>query len=191
MIAICFTLLFAISGICISEVVFQTHKAKIRIWLGLAAGLLMLTWLPSLFALLIGFTLTAQILAAAVAVLAGGVSVFILLSRKKKGVGNAFYFGKDWTILLLAVPILVLCGYLLHTHILNPHKNGSLWVGQVTYGDLAMHLGFITSIAEQTMFPPQYSIFPGHAVNYPFLCETSAASLCQLGASVRLAYILN
>ena len=191
MIAICFTLLFAISGICISEVVFQTHKAKIRIWLGLAAGLLMLTWLPSLFALLIGFTLTAQILAAAVAVLAGGVSVVILLSRKKKGVGNAFYFGKDWTILLLAVPILVLCGYLLHTHILNPHKNGSLWVGQVTYGDLAMHLGFITSIAEQTMFPPQYSIFPGHAVNYPFLCETSAASLCQLGASVRLAYILN
>ena len=191
MIAICFTLLFAISGICISEVVFQTHKAKIRIWLGLAAGLLMLTWLPSLFALLIGFTLTAQILAAAVAVLAGGVSVVILLSRKKKGVGNAFYFGKDWTILLLAVPILVLCGYLLHTHILNPHKNGSLWVGQVTYGDLAMHLGFITSIAEQTMFPPQYSIFPGHAVNYPFLCETSAASLCQLGASVRLAYIVS
>ena len=169
MIAICSTLLFAISGICISEVVFQTHKAKIRIWLGLTAGLLMLTWLPSLFALLIGFTLTAQILAAVVAVLASGVSVVILLSRKKKGVGNAFYFGKDWTILLLAVPILVLCGYLLHTHILNPHKNGSLWVGQVTYGDLAMHLGFITSIAEQTTFPPQYSIFPGHAVNYPNL----------------------
>ncbi len=191
MAAVCFTLLFAISGICVSEVVFQTHKAKYRIWLGLAAGLLMLTWLPSLFALLVGFTLLAQILAAIVAALAGGISVFILVSRKKKGVANAFYFGNDWTILLLAVPILALCGYLLHTHILYPHKNGSVWVGQVTYGDLAMHLGFITSIAEQTTFPPQYSIFPGHAVNYPFLCETSAASLFQLGASVRLAYIVS
>ena len=186
-----FTILFAISGIGISEVVFAKHKFTNRLWLGLVLGLLMLTWLPSLLALAIGFTRTAQILAAALATLALGTSVLILALRKKRGVTRSYRIGNPWVLLLWAVPVLVLCGYLLHTHVLNPHADGSLWVGQVTYGDLAMHLGFITSIAEQTVFPPQYSIFPGHALNYPFLCETSGASLYLLGASVRQAYIIS
>ena len=185
--AVLFTLLFAISGICISEVVFAKHAVSNRVWLGLALGLLMLTWLPSLLAFLIGFTVLAQIIAAGTAVLLGTISVILLLRKRKEH--RAYRSPNDWKILFLAVPILLLCGYLLHTHILNQHADGSLWVGQVTYGDLAMHLGFISSIAEQGTFPPQYSIFPGHALNYPFLCETSAASLYQLGASLRQAYI--
>ena len=189
--ALLFTVLFAISGILISEVVFTKHKVPNRIWLGLVIGLLMLTWLPSLFGFVIGFTLAAQILSAAAAAVLGGVAACILLVRRKRNVRNSYRFGKDWIILFLAIPILVLCCVLLHTHILYKHANGSLWVGQVTYGDLAMHLGFITSIAEQTAFPPQYSIFPGHAVNYPFLCETSGASLYLLGASVRQAYVVS
>lgn len=189
--AILFTALFAISGIIISEVVFAKHKCPNRIWLGLAIGLLLMTWLPSLFALAIGFTITAQILAAVTALTGAAACIVILLLRKKNGKRNSCYMGNDWTILILSFPILVLCCALLHTHVLYRQANGSLWVGQVTYGDLAMHLGFITSIAEQKMFPPQYSIFPGHALNYPFLCETSAASLYQLGATVREAYIIS
>ncbi len=191
MIAVLFTVLFAISGMLISEVVFHTHKFANRIWLGLALGLLMLTWLPSLFALAVGFTIAAQILAAVTALLfAIGCSVLLLI-QKKNGKSRSYRIGHDWTVLLLAVPILILCLALLNTHILHRAEDGSIWVGQVTYGDLAMHLGFITSIAEQTTFPPQYSIFPGHALNYPFLCETSGASLYQLGASIRLAYIIS
>ena len=191
MIALVFTALFAISGCLISEIVFAKQRFIIRIWLGLAIGLLLLTWLPSLFAFAVGFTLTAQILAAVSALLAGGGCALILAARRKKGKQSSYRIGKDLMILLWTIPILALCGALLHTHILYPHKDGSLWVGQVTYGDLAMHLGFITSIAEQSLFPPQYSIFPGHALNYPFLCETSGASLFQLGASVRSAYIIS
>lgn len=191
MIALLFTALFAISGVVISEVVFAKHKFPNRIWLGLVLGLLMLTWLPSLFALFVHFTITAQILAAVTALLAAIACALILLLRKKKGMRGSYRIGTDWTVLFLTIPILVLCCALLHTHVLNRHENGSLWVGQVTYGDLAMHLGFITSIAEQTTFPPQYSIFPGHALNYPFLCETSGASLLQLGATVRQAYIIS
>ena len=63
-------------------------------------------------------------------------------------------------------------------------------MGQTTYGDLAMHLGFISSLAEQGFFPPEYSIFPGHTVNYPFLCEVPSASLFQFGSSLRWAYLL-
>ena len=190
-IAVLFTLLFAISGVTISEIVFAKHKFANRIWLGLVLGLLMLTWLPSLFALMVGFTLTAQILAAVTTLLSALGCAALLVLRKKRLKRNTYRIGSDWHILFLIVPILLLCAALLNTHILYRHSDGSLWVGQVTYGDLAMHLGFITSIAEQSAFPPQYSIFPGHAVNYPFLCETSGASLCQLGASVRQAYIIS
>ncbi len=189
--AIIFTILFAISGICISEVVFQKHKLLNRIWLGLVIGLLLLTWLPSLFAFAIGFTLTAQILALITAILASTACSVILILRRNHGNHRRFRFGRDWIALTVTVPILIVCIVLLDTHILKKHPDGSLWVGQVTYGDLAMHLGFITSIAEQKTFPPQYSIFPGHALNYPFLCETSGASLFQLGASVRAAYLIS
>ena len=191
MIAVLFTILFAISGMLLSEVVFRKHKFANRIWLGLAIGLLTLTWLPSLFALLFGFTITAQILSAAVALLGAAGCATILFIRRKKGKVGSYRIRRDWTVLLLAIPILVLCLALLNSHILHRAEDGSVWVGQVTYGDLAMHLGFITSIAEQTTFPPQYSIFPGHALNYPFLCETSGASLYQLGASIRQAYIIS
>ena len=190
-IAVLFAVLFAISGMMISEVVFHKHKFANRLWLGLALGLLMLTWLPSLFALIIGFTLTAQILSAVIALLASVVCAAVLFFKRKKKHHRSYRIGRDCMVLFLAVPILILCLSLLHTHILHRADDGSLWVGQVTYGDLAMHLGFISSIAEQTTFPPQYSIFPGHALNYPFLCETSGASLYQLGASIRQAYIIS
>ncbi|MBR4906740.1 MAG: hypothetical protein IKZ44_07765 [Clostridia bacterium] len=191
MIAVLFTVLFAISGALISEIVFRKHKFSNRLWLGLAIGLLMLTWLPSLFALLVGFTITAQVLSAAVALIGAVGCAIMLFFRRKKGKDVSHRIGRDWTVLFLAIPILMLCLALLNTHILHRAVDGSIWVGQVTYGDLAMHLGFITSIAEQTTFPPQYSIFPGHALNYPFLCETSGASLYQLGASIRQAYIIS
>ena len=189
--AILFMLLFAISGICISEVVFTKQSFHIRIWLGLALGLLLLTWLPSLFAFAFGFTLLAQLFAAVTSLLCIAVSVIVFLLRRKQGRTNSYSIGQKWMVLLWTAPILILFFSLLNTHILYKHVDGSLWVGQVTYGDLAMHLGFITGIAEQGIFPPQYSIFPGHALNYPFLCETSGASLFQLGATARQAYILS
>lgn len=184
-------LLFAISGICISEVVFSKRPFHIRIWLGLTTGLLMLTWLPSLFALALGFTHAAQLFAAITALACIAAAVIFLIVRKRHGISNSYSIGRKWIVLLWSAPILILFFYLLYTHVLYRHADGSLWVGQVTYGDLAMHLGFITGIAEQRIFPPQYSIFPGHALNYPFLCETSGASLFQLGASARQAYILS
>ena len=189
--ALLFTVLFAISGICVSEVVFRQHAFLNRIWLGLTVGLLMLTWIPSLFALFLGFTVVSQLLSAALALIAAAASVAVVFVQNRHKLYRSYRIGKDLLSILWLLPILVLCCVLLHTHILNRHEDGSLWVGQVTYGDLAMHLGFITSIAEQTAFPPQYSIFPGHALNYPFLCETSGASLFRLGASVREAYLIS
>ena len=190
-VSLLYVLLFAISGICVSEVVFQKHRFANRIWLGLVLGLLLLTWLPALFALLFGFTLTAQILAFVTVCIVGCICSLITVFRKRKGIVNSYRIAIKYPAFFLIVPIIFLGSYLFYTHVLYKHSDGSLWVGQVTFGDLAMHLGFVSSIAEQKVFPPQYSIFPGHALNYPFLCETSASTLYQLGASLRQAYLIS
>lgn len=190
-ISLLYVVLFAISGICISGVVFQHHRVTNRIWLGLALGLLLLTWLPVLFAFVFGFTLTAQLLSAAAAIIAAAGCSIVLYKRYRTEKLVRSSIRIKVPALVLIASVVLLGSYLFFTHVLYRHSDGSLWVGQVTYGDLAMHLGFVSSIAEQTVFPPQYSIFPGHALNYPFLCETSAATLYQLGATLRQAYLIS
>ena len=186
-----YTLLFAASGICLSEILFSEKKFIDRLWLGLALGLLLLTWLPSLLAFFIGFTLNAQWIAAMIVIAADIVCAIIWNSRRKRGKKNSYSLRGELPMLFFVLPTALIGIILLNTHVLYPHEDGSLWVGQVTYGDLAMHLGFITSIAEQGVFPPQYSIFPGHALNYPFLCETSGATLYLLSENARTAYLLS
>lgn len=70
------------------------------------------------------------------------------------------------------------------------NSDGSLHTGQATYGDMNMHIGFITSIAKQHTFPPEYSIYPGIKLAYPFLSDSISSSLYLLGASLRAAYII-
>lgn len=186
--ALGYTILFALCGVCCSALLFRSERLVKRVYLGLVLGLLLLTWLPSLFAFAVEFTRLAQLLAAVVAALLGGVCLFFARKEDKNLFGG--FLIRDLGFLWVVVPLFALGAYLFHTHILLPTENG-VSVGQVTYGDLAMHLGFISSIAEQGTFPPQYSIFPGHTVNYPFLCETSASSLVVLGASLRQAYLIS
>lgn len=188
--ALLYTALYALSGFFISSLLLLKERLIKRVWLGLVFGLLMLTWLPSLFAFFLRFGMAAQLCAAALAFLLGGACLFLLI--RKHGLSALFYgfLKKDLGFLWVVVPLFALGAYLLHTHILLPTEKG-VSVGQVTFGDLAMHLGFISSIAEQGAFPPEYSIFPGHTVNYPFLCETSASSLYVLGANLRQAYLIS
>ena len=53
-----------------------------------------------------------------------------------------------------------------------------------------MHLGIITSIANQQTFPPYYSISPWDKLCYPFLCDSISSSIYLFGASLRYAYML-
>lgn len=176
--------LFAGSGVIISEYVFSDQRFSRRLWLGLVIGLFELTWFPSLFAFLIGFGLWAQILGLAVAVTLA--VLFFILGRRHRG---SYKIKRDSLSLLPLLAIFIIGCYLFSTHIINP-KAGDYYGGQTTYGDLSMHLGMITSIAEQGFFPPEYSIFAGHTMSYPFLCETSSSSLLVLGANLRLAYLV-
>ena len=89
----------------------------------------------------------------------------------------------------MAVTFAFIC-YCLYTHTIVGNADGSMHTGQSTYGDMNMHFSFITSIANQQTFPPEYSLLPGHKLSYPFLCDSVSSSLYLMGASLRLAYVL-
>ncbi|MGI6316820.1 MAG: hypothetical protein ACOX17_09185 [Christensenellales bacterium] len=157
-------------------------------WLGSAMGLVAMCWLPAAFALLFGkLSLLCSLLGLGVWLAA--VALITFLPRRgpflpdtppEKGVLQH--------LTAFTLPLLALTGVLFITHILLPGKGG-LYGGQCTYGDLSMHMGIITSIAEQGTFPPMYSIFYGEKLGYPFLVNSLSASMLQLGDSLRLSII--
>ena len=70
--ALLYTALYALSGFFISSLLLLKERLIKRLWLGLVFGLLMLTWLPSLFAFFLRFGMAAQLCAAVLAFLLGG-----------------------------------------------------------------------------------------------------------------------
>lgn len=183
--SVLYVALFAASGIGLSRLLFDREKPLVRIWLGLAFGMAMLIWLPALFSFVLGFYLPAQILGLLVACLVGAAGFFF--SRKKSMLVTPWkaelpFFAAGGVLLVVSI-------VLLSTHTIVP-RDGALYVGQSTYGDLAMHLGFISSIATQGTFPPMYSICPDMPVNYPFLSESVGSTIYLLGTSLRFATML-
>ncbi len=183
--SILYIALFAASGTGLSRLLFHREKPLVRLWLGLAMGMAMLLWLPALFSFALGFHLLSQLLALLAACLAGAAGYFF--SRKR----NLSRSGWKYEIPFFAAGgALFIIGFvLLLTHTIV-YKDGALYVGQSTYGDLAMHLGFISSIATQGTFPPMYSICPDKHVYYPFLSESAGATIYLFGTSLRFATIL-
>ena len=81
---------------------------------------------------------------------------------------------------MLRQPLTDLSGYLQHTHMLMPASDGSYWCGQSTYGDLCMHLSFITSMRDMP-FPPTYNLLSGTSLNYPYLADSLSTTMMLLG----------
>ncbi|MEG1882856.1 MAG: hypothetical protein RR224_03945 [Clostridia bacterium] len=186
LLSIVYMVLFALSGLCISGFLFYDERLLRRIWLGLAFGLCMLMWLPALISFIVGFTMLAQLLALVVCCAVG--VLFWLLGHKRERLHS--HLKEELPVLCLIVPLLIFCCILLSTHTILPHADGSIWVGQSTYGDLCMHLGFISSIKTQVAFPPMYSICPDKLVGYPFLSSSIGATFYLFGTSLRFATIL-
>ena len=185
-------LLYLLFGQLLAWRILPAFRPAVKCWLGLVFGCVALMWMPCLFAFFTGFTVTAQYLALA---LAAVCSAALVPWKKAPALRSARPRPprpgrSDLAGLLAALLATAFCGYLLLTHVLMPHEDGSLWVGQSTYGDLAMHLGFVESLYRQGQFPPEYSIFPGQILDYPFLVDAASASLRFFGLSLRMAVIL-
>lgn len=195
--AVLYYMFFVISGIIIMFRLLNSQKLSImfKCLLGSVFGTLEFQWMPIIFAFFMDFTVEAHICALVIQVL-----VFILVILKTNGghgFVNTYKKPMEWKRFLCENPAsiiifasFVIFAYCLNTHTILLNSDGSLHTGQAIYSDMNMHIGFITSIAKQHTFPPEYSIYPGVKLAYPFLSDSISSSLYLLGASLRVAYII-
>ena len=187
MAAVLYTLLFCMGGLTVIRAQLPGKSPLVRAFLGLALGILLEMQLPALCANLFGFTLKAHYVAAVALLALAGVSILLRDKRDAKRMTQA-----DKRLLaamvLVAVPLTALSAYLQHTHMVMPAPDGSYWCGQSTYGDLCMHLSFITSMQEMD-FPPTYNLLYGTALNYPYLTDSLSTTMLMLGMDIQMALV--
>ena len=181
--------LFQIAGIIFITTLLKKNRTAEKLLLGSSLGSLLFAWLPILFSFVAGFNSISHLLA-----LGCLFPIFYWGIRQKtwqhlshKELANTIR--KHLSIVVFSLLIFGLWCYLLYTHIILPGADGAIYTGQCTYGDMNMHLGFITSIAKGESFPPEYSIFPGTKLAYPFVSASVSSSFLVCGASLRYAYI--
>ena len=176
---------FIYAGGVYARLLFKKETRLEAETLGLALATFALMWLPALVSFVLGFTLLSQLIA--LALFAVPALVLFPKARKvqlQKDEKRTFILHQ-----LCVFPVFVLCAYLLFTHTLRL-EDGCYMTGQSTFGDMCMHLSFITSIARTGIFPPTYSIEAGVKMGYPFLCDSVSSTFKVLGASTQVSYIL-
>ena len=184
-----YLLVYLAGGCLIIRSLLPGKRAPARLWLGLTLGILLMMWLPALLAFAFRFSVKAHMLALIPLCGLALLAHFVLRDQKAR-VRPWDKADKRLMILLacVALPLTVLGGYLQFTHVIRP-VNGTLHVGQSTYGDLPLHLGIISSL-RNAAFPPDYSILPGERLVYPFLMDSFSTSFMLFGMPLREATIL-
>lgn len=188
MIAIAYTLLFCGLGVQMIRWLMPKKSPLVRAWLGVSLGILMEMGLPALRANLFGFTVAAHIAAAAAAV---ALAALCYAAREKAPLAAMRETDRRQLTVMAAVglPLTALSAYLQYTHCIMPASDGSLWCGQSTYGDLCMHLAFITSL-ENMSFPPSYNLLVGTALSYPYLTDALSTTFYMLGMPLNLSLVV-
>ncbi|MBR6186200.1 MAG: hypothetical protein IKQ41_08040 [Clostridia bacterium] len=188
MLGILYLILFGYCGTLILFCLFPRKSLLVRIWLGLCLGLVLMMWLPAIAAFILKFSIGAHALAMGVLIL---LSVLAYVLRDKAS--WAPWTEQDTrllkTLAFTVLPLTLIGAYLQWTHIIMPVSNGSLHVGQSTYGDLPLHLSIITGMRNAS-FPADYSILPGYRLAYPFLADTLSTSFMLLGLPLRAAVLV-
>ena len=183
--ALLYLMLYIFCGLLIVRCLLPRHSVLTRLWLGASLGLLLLMWLPALMAFAADFTMKAHLLA--LIPLAGLTLTAALLRDKRPARGwDAAESTLLGQMLLVVLPLTLLSAYLQYTHCVRIEADGSWWGGQSTYGDLAMHMSFVTSL-KNAAFPPEYALFPGQQLSYPFLMDSLSTSFYLLGWPLQLS----
>ena len=187
MAAILYTLLFLMGGLMIVCCQLPAKSPLVRAFLGLALGVLLEMQMPALCAYALGFTLKAHY-AAACLLLAVVGAAYALRDRRALRPLSEEDRRQLAAMALVVLPLRVLSAYLQYTHVLMPAADGSAWCGQSTYGDLCMHLSFITSLRNMD-FPPSYNLLAGTPLNYPYLTDSLSTTMMLFGMELRWAVI--
>lgn len=183
---------FLVIGYIYSRALFKDKSLLFNIWLGFIIGNVVAMIGVCISSLFLGFNKTSHIIVIAITGILAG---FLCLKNKEKdltvryGLKNKSEMSYK-TFLLLVLPFTLLIGFLFNSHVLSEFESGGYAGGQSTYGDLSMHLAFITSIEEQGIFPPDYPLLSGTKLNYPFFVDMLSSSLYLFGTSLRMSVII-
>ena len=188
MIAIAYTLSFCFLGAQMIRWLMPRKSPLVRAWLGVSLGVLMEMGLPALCANALDFTVAAHIAAVAAALL---LAALCYAAREKAPLCGMSAADRRQMAVMAAVgiPLTALSAYLQYTHNIMPAADGSLWCGQATYGDLCMHLSFVTSL-ENMRFPPSYSLLAGTSLAYPYLTDALSTTFYMLGMPLNLSLVV-
>ncbi|MGN0754586.1 MAG: hypothetical protein ACI4ME_09005 [Aristaeellaceae bacterium] len=185
MIACLYLAAYILGGLAIVRFLLPRRSVLTRVWLGLSCGLLLMMWLPAMMAFAVKFSVTGHLLA--LIPLAGiTAAAYFLRDRRPVRTWDEGETRLGLQMLIVVLPLTLLSGYLQYTHNVRVMEDGSWWVGQSTYGDLAMHMSFVTSL-KNAAFPPDYSIFPGMQLSYPFLTDSLSTTFSLFGWSLQAA----
>ncbi|MBQ8200817.1 MAG: hypothetical protein IJZ74_03510 [Clostridia bacterium] len=188
MLAALYLAVYLFCGLTIVRLLLPRHSVLNRVWLGMSLGLLLMMWLPALMAFLVDFSALGHGLALIPLGLTTG-GAFLLRDRRAAKGWDAEENALGKQLLLVALPLTLLSGYLQYTHCVRIGADGGWWVGQSTYGDLAMHMSFVTSL-KNASFPPDYALFPGQQLSYPFLTDSLSTTFYLFGCPLQLALVL-
>ncbi len=193
-----FFIFYILTGFIWARVLLAKEGLSVSVWAGGTAGIIFLMWSHVPFSFIFGFGILSHVLGLLLVListalllviryLSHGGSVLSLLRLE----GYRLRGMSRETFCMAAVVGLmtVYCLICLVNHTLY-ESDGAYYTGQCTYGDMNFHLGIITSIKEQGVFPPDYSIFPGQRLDYYFFSDSVSSSLYLLGCGLRSAYML-
>ena len=188
MIGVLYYIYFLVLGYLYSKYIFNKN-VFFHIWIGGVIGNVLLMMGIMIPSLIFGFNILSHVILLIL------VTIPLVILIKKKGLlwkckNNHDNEMTSKIFVFLIIPLFLLIAVLLTNHILVPKSNGNIASGQSTYGDLNMHLGFITSISEQEIFPPNYVFLSKTKLNYPFLVNMLSSSLYTFGTSLRLSVLL-
>ncbi len=183
-----YLLVFLIFGLATIQFLLPRHRPLNRLWLGMSLGLLEMMWLPAGMAFFVSFTDSAHWLALALGALLTLLCWYYRDRREVRG-----WDEKETRLLVqmlvILLPLTVLSIWLQYTHVMRVDGSGNWNVGQSTYGDLPMHLSFITGLIGKR-FPADYPFYPGHQLSYPFLADSLSSTFYLLGCSLQVATAL-
>ena len=97
MVGYCMLAAWLLCGIVLMDALLPGQTRLIRLWLGLCAGLMLMMWLPTLFAFFIGFTRKAQLLGLGASAALGGDLPCSIAARHASAAGRTCPRGCRWS----------------------------------------------------------------------------------------------
>ena len=186
--ALAYSCMYLYFGIMTVRFLLPRHRPLNRIWLGLSLGLLEEMWLPAIGAFFFSFGAVAHVFGAGIAfVLTAGC--WFLRDRRDAAGWDEKEKALLMQMLAFGIPLTLLGIWLQYTHVMRVDDTGNWNVGQSTYGDLPMHLSFITGLIGKKL-PADYPFYPGVRLSYPFLTDSLSSTFYLMGCSLQAAAIV-